>query len=87
MTFFRRIDEKTGKKESILKSIIWSIPRIFKLLWDKIVGIFKKSTGKLTNRADAAVKKIKGHDKEVVEVADAVTAEVMDDALEKKISS
>lgn len=86
-TFFRRIDEKTGKKESILKSIIWSIPRIFKLLWDKIVGIFKKATGKLTNRADAAVKKIKGHDKEVVEVADAVTAEVMDDALEKKSGS
>lgn len=86
-TFFRRIDEKTGKKESILKSIIWSIPRIFKLLWDKVVGIFKKATGKLTNRADAAVKKIKGHDKEVVEVADAVTAEVMDDALEKKSGS
>ena len=85
-TFFRRIDEKTGKKESILKSIIWSIPRIFKLLWDKIVGIFKKATGKLTNRADAAVKKIQGHDKEVVEVADAVTAEVMDDALEKSES-
>ena len=82
-TFFRRIDEKTGKKEGILKSIVWSIPRIFKLLWDKVVGIFKKATGKLTNRADAAVKKIKGHDKEVVEVADAVTAEVMDDALEK----
>ena len=85
-TFFRRIDEKTGKKEGILKSIIWSIPRIFKLLWDKIVGIFKKATGKLTNRADAAVKKIQGHDKEVVEVADAVTAEVMDDALEKSES-
>lgn len=83
-TFFRRIDEKTGKKEGILKSIVWSIPRIFKLLLDKIVGIFKKATGKLTNRTDAAVKKIQGHDKEVVEVADAVTAEVMDDALEKK---
>lgn len=83
-SFFRRIDEKTGKKEGILKSIIWSIPRIFKVLWDKIVGIFKKATGKLTNRADVAVKKIESHDKEVVEVADAVTAEVMDEASEKQ---
>lgn len=86
-SFFRRIDEKTNKKESILKSIVWSIPRIFKLLWDKIVGIFKKATGKLTNRTDAAVKKIKSHDADVVEVADSVTAEVMDEAFEKKDSS
>lgn len=45
-TFFRRVNEKTGKKENILISILFAIPRIVIRLGEMLIGLFKKDKSK-----------------------------------------
>lgn len=45
-SFFRRTNEKTGKKENILISILFAIPRIIIKLGEMLVNLFKKDKKK-----------------------------------------
>lgn len=45
-SFFRRTNKKTGKKENILISILFAIPRIIMKLGEMLVNLFKKDKKK-----------------------------------------